>query len=340
MVLLFFIARYAWDAEKKHEHSPDYQGLAIGAGLTLVYSFYEFNLDYVVVWLLWWATLGGLVGTNKNTDNYFRVPLEIYTMMTCLIYLGLYYATYIVSLVVSTPGSLYAIMTAPYRVDTAVGINTNSTIRYLHQRDPEVMFAIGQALSRGGKIPEALTYYRDASGYDPLNEKYFGQYVQSLVANGRLDAVGILIKQWSKMHAPAKIQADLVRLDFSSQELVLAYKSVFSDGVFQRPQKAEDLSKLYYLLGLSIIQDNSQRTKQLWMLARDASVEWGYYHAELASLLLYEFHDESAAKKALVDCEQYRHPKELCTITLQHWDEVPKPGSYEQQIRNIPKLSE
>jgi len=40
--------------------------LALGAGLTLAYSVYEYNMNYLVVWLLFWATLG-VVSRRKDT---------------------------------------------------------------------------------------------------------------------------------------------------------------------------------------------------------------------------------------------------------------------------------
>ncbi|MEK7499762.1 MAG: O-antigen ligase family protein, partial [Patescibacteria group bacterium] len=44
------------------------QSLAWGVLLSFLYSFYEFNLDYLVLWLLFWAACGLVIGYREKAS--------------------------------------------------------------------------------------------------------------------------------------------------------------------------------------------------------------------------------------------------------------------------------
>lgn len=318
--------------------------------LTLLYSFFEFNLNYVSVWLFFWAAIG--LSFNDKKNNHQRHQGSRGLVVGGIAVLCVFYATYVSSVALDVVGNKkLAFYTAPYMVSTTKNYLEQLTrdnkkflsreeyiILRIFKKDPEVLMLFAQGLDR--QADAINIYYEKGLLLDPYNLDYKKKRFVFLVNNRLVDAIGKQVKQWGDTFLVGEPQREALKIDFSSPIFAEGYKTIFSNEAYQQPRTPEELSVLYYQLGLSVLSREPQRTLDLWTLARDSAPQWGYYHAEIASLLLYIFQDESKAKKVLMDCQVYQFPAELCRVTLYYWGEVPKPGSFEKEIQEIIKTRE
>lgn len=318
--------------------------------LALLYGFFEFNLNYTAVWLPLWAILG--LSFNDKKNNHQRHQGSRGLAVGGLVVLCVFYVTYISSVALDVVGNKKpAFYIAPYIVSTTknyleqvsrdnrkLSLIEERAILKIYKKDPEVLALLAQNMDHQGNVA-AGTYYEKSSLLDPYNQDYKKKSFIFSVKNGPINVVGKHVKQWGNELLIGTPQKEASKIDFSSPIFAEEYKTIFSNEAYKPPQTPEALSTLYYQLGLSVLFKEPQRTRELWTLARDSAPDWGYYHVELASLLLYVFRDEKKATIVLTNCQAYQYPAELCRVTLDYLSEAPKPGSFEEKIQEILKRS-
>lgn len=348
-LLLFFVGRTLIHIIKnKNSNSQLQSPLAQGLCLTLLYSCVEFNLNFLVIWVLFWGGVGVLMGMQKPNAIQSQKLLPT----TLLIILGLYYVSFMGSYFVLSMGhnTMYAFFLAPYSVNRALDVldkdkrNADivsrqqiALVTFFHQQDPEVLFALGGVRSDQDNTASSTDYYRKAKDLDPFNETYQKQYFQTLVFGGQTNLLGPYVRNWNALMVKQN-NKNLESIDFSSSLLLGAYKDIFMKRAFSVPKTREEISRVDYFLGLSFIKSNPKMTRQFWVLSRDVAPEWSYYHVELASLETYVFNNESEAIHILTECQQYKYPAEDCRGYLRNIRELPTPGSLEEEVLNIPHM--
>lgn len=74
-LLLFLIAKQLTNLHNSHLTTYNKSQLFIGVILTFLYSFFDFNLNFIVIWLLFWAMIGSLSTEPVKNDYISSAPL-------------------------------------------------------------------------------------------------------------------------------------------------------------------------------------------------------------------------------------------------------------------------
>jgi O-antigen ligase len=317
-ILIYFLFEPAgarWPSYIKRNIS-----LILPVVLVLIYSNFDFILNYYIVWVLLWvgmALLAGSVDFNKNKTNKTSKWVIFFTIINC----G-FYGFGILRFVFPVP---QIDMFVDNRVVTLLEKNPKtkllSTIIKLHPNNPEVLFQVG--------------LYEKALVWDSLNTRYFYQYSLSTIKNTKNElAFRDLLKKTQSLYP---LESQLVqKLILNPNTIDKYYSADLIKSAGDQGSVGEYLSKIYYLLGLEMIKTNPNNALVFWMLARNISPGWGHFHVELASLEQYVFSDQNKAKAVLVDCVKYESAAKQCVGSMEGLE---RPGSQKNKIQIIPLVN-
>lgn len=314
-----------WLIFRKSQPNP----LLLGVGLVLVYSFYEFTLDYTVMWLLVWAALGTLTKHNTQDRNKSKA------VVAPLIILALFYASSIGSTMASVAGNQkLAFYLAPYDTNATKELLEKQKINpplimFFHRKNSEVLFAMAQKQPTDGVRCEQLILL-DKKNND-VQQKcirllFDGEKNTEAAKALYLLALDIVPKEALWRLSPE----DFTNIRFSEG---IDYTAL-DESLFSAQNKRYGLAKLMYAIGLQVIVDDPQLTKRLWLLARDTSPGWSYFYVELASLDAWVFRDAQSARRRLARCSELKDPRVHCLYVLTHT--IPLVGSQKDSIAAIP----
>ncbi|MBU1326569.1 O-antigen ligase family protein [Patescibacteria group bacterium] len=279
--------------------------LAIGAGLTLVYSAYEFNMNFLVVWVLFWSTLGLLLGSVVKPDAR-PARSRSRTIFICLFVVGIYYSSCAVSLVFSKRAEA-AFLIAPHDADRALGLlehyekyNKTATsaqiklIFFFHKKDASVIVAAAR-ISKGDTKDQL---YKEVLDIDPMNTACRQEYVRFLYIDNR----------WASL----------------SQELVRRGARGLSES-WARP---------LYQTGLAAVREGRYNDAlPFWSVAVLASPSWSHPSIELASLMVWTG-DTGGAKSVLDICKKDKYANKHCEQALEQFNngQLGPPGALARDI--------
>lgn len=318
-----------------------------GAVLVFIYSFYEFTLDYTVMWLLVWAALGALTKHNVQTPN--RRKINVVACVGGLTTIALFYVSSIGSTAATVLGSQNpAFFLAPHSINTAkefleeqkeeevvVRAATIEIINFFHKRDPEISFDLAKALpdEEEGKS----RYFLNSIQLDSVNTEYYKDTIEYLEKRGdKKETVELLVKIIEVL-SPNVIHDDPALLNVITEndvvDIILSRVGVWR----QTNNPTLGLSKLFYLTGLDLLNVASDKTRLLWRLARDLSPEWSYFHIELASLESHMFADAVGAAATLRYCEGNINAAKHCRMFTK--DNLPVVGSMMENIKSVPRIT-
>jgi len=304
--------------------------------LTLAYSLYEFNLNFLVIWLLLWATLGLLYGGKKTrlgTNRFILIPLTV---------LGLFYLS---SVLAALFGLLpltksIAFFFEPYvetravaRLETAsvpgaVGQLEQRVILFFHKKDPEVLIAMARKMG-------TAELFRRAVAADPQNVEYIADFIDYLVERKNAEDLGRMLSEAYVRHSPRESLPLLSRANFSGSQLLPLYTKQLMEDIGRPTNKRDFLAKTYYFLGYELLEKSPETTRVLWTLARDTAPEWGYFHVELASLEYQTFRDPEGAESILNYCHEFKYAAGQCGNTKII---DTNPGDQHENIKAIPTV--
>lgn len=346
-----WIAFCLYIGQQKSQKEKDLNISSVGAALLLVfaYSLYEFNINFLIVWLLFWI-LAAMVARYRSdtlTKRSKQVSLSAWVACCCLV-LGLYYVSVVSSevVLVMKKDSRLAYWLSPFRVSAAlifvssfngsgekIDQRSERLIMAFHKNDTEVLFELAKQNIKRGMIIRARELFKRSIALDPQDYQKKLLAIRYLVQNNDMIGAGGLIRSISSNQLGRSHQSALAKIDFDSTDYQAAYGEAFNRTIFNQ-DKTEELAKLYYLMGLRVYKKKPQTTRMLWTLARDISPGWGYYHAELASLEQYVFRDVETAQKVLRYCEIFSSAKKQCGELLEAG--VFPVGFFERNINAIP----
>lgn len=331
----------------KNARSPITSALVDGVVLTLFYSFFEFNMDFIVVFLLVWATLG-IVYKEVVLINIPNMQKEILGRGTIilLVLLGGYYLLFVsASIAALSPGGIrYAMFLEPYnttRVIDYLSVHGNKVlpmwpdqtiIRFFHSGDAEVLMPLAPLADSPDLSKQ---YYREAIGVDKQNVNNLSLYIQFLLAHRDTQSIGGILDIESGRFLPSQSRNTLHAVHFSNNQLKSLYSSQLFSDVGTPGTVNEYLSKTYYFLGLLVLNDNPELTRSLWTLARDLTPTYGYFHVELASLEYRIFRDQKQTNMVLINCQKYYFASNQCKRTN---IKFMSPGSQYENIKTIPTI--
>jgi len=319
-IFFFIIQRFRVDKSDTKKYAVP---LFWGTLLTFGYSIYEFNLDFLVVWLLFWSLLGIICRTafQKNTVSQKASSFMIWFAVTLS---GLGYIILLSALLFSWSPTKFLL------VDKAVeeAHNTRSflsLIKTFHKKNPEVLFAITQENPAGAIGCEQLILL------DKKNKSFQQKCLKLLFASGDKKGVGVLLFLLGQDIVPKEVRWRLTREDFTNQFVLEALDDkVIDESLFSNEYPRQGYAKLVYAIGLRVVEKDPLLVKRLWLLARDVSPGWSYYHVEVASLDAWGFHDSAVAKLRLERCAELKDPRVHCLYVLAHT--IPPVGSQKDSV--------
>ncbi|MBI3577085.1 O-antigen ligase family protein [Candidatus Gottesmanbacteria bacterium] len=343
--LLLFVIGSVWFIYKKiprtQSHGFIYQSFLWGVVLVLAQSLFDFNLDYLYLWLLLWATLGGLSGSVCKKENGGPLFWEIRPVFVG--FLLLYYGSWVASRLLFATGDLRrAFLVAPHQRETALAFlseqktNRNALspteknlITYFYQKDPDVLLASAPLVN----TPLAIDRYTASFSLDPKPADALQQrrsYLEFLMQQNKPEKIALELRVLARATLPLPFAEQITNIPLYDPSLASSYRGDIVGLLFSTPKKQRAFSKVFYSLGLEAMNKNPAITKQLWKLALDISPQWSYFHIELASLEAYVFQKDAASSRVLHDCMRHLFPRDHCRRYLQ--SPLPRPGFFKKDI--------
>jgi len=311
-----------------------------GAALTLVYSLYEINLNFLVVWLLFWATLGILFTHAGHRES--KRPSKNRLPAVCLGILVLFYISSAAASVLGLfPGTrLFALYSQPYMVTHAKNVIVDEKpvpppvfgfIELFHRKDPEILEALAQWWTRQKNNQKASFLYESAVKLDPKNPALYIPYVTSLLDGEFYEKALEAIKTYGRT---SKEQAMLSTIQYVSG--IMTKENINEIRSILELNKDEKLViKLFYLFGLSIFQVEPKATQSYWDYAIAAGPFWNYIYIEQAAVSFYKLGDEKSASKYLMRCLDFVPKDPFCGEMMIDMRQLPPPGSLRKNILTI-----
>jgi tetratricopeptide (TPR) repeat protein len=308
-----------------------------GVILTFLYSLYEYNLNFIVIWLLFWSALGWLTGSAQFKKTSSPEPSFLVTGGIVLLFAFSLLSVGSTQATMGNNGDLASLF-APFVADIAKTSIENHTetvtpiqkkelslLLFFHKKNPEILYAVAKYYAAMKQPNDAIWWYKAAISQDPKNFVYQQEYLQFVIENGFFSQAGPAIRQFSLHMLPARLHNEITSGSLTSSDLIAAWPSI---GINELESNPPDLyfAKLYYLLGEQVLDKNILLTRQLWTLARDIYPDMGLLYHELASLEFYSFHDMNKAQKIIAECMRIPHATLHCKQISQNLENVPPPG--------------
>jgi O-antigen ligase len=331
-LIVFFIIsiKIIFNRKEIIKHSQHVATLSVVI-MCLIYGMIDVPLNFLVVWLLFWATLGVLTGQNSRLfkSNIFTKILVIGTITgLCSVY------------IYSMINFIYKpldILNSDYANDLLKGDKNTRYVNMaiaLHKNNPDVNFGLAKEATLSGHSEQAIYYAKNAINLYPTEVKYYNLYTSLLLKKGAISDLIKFIQLISIQTLTHDQYLIFTKIDLNQPRLVSKYRRE----MFIRNShisNTEYLSVLYYLIGLELVNDKPELTEKLWILARDESPQWGQFHIELAALEEYVLNNKKQSEQILLDCQKNIAPKEECVGGIS--ERLPQPGSLKNRIGKIPE---
>lgn len=298
-------------------------GLFASVGISAVYSLFEFNTEFLTMWLLLWTSAAILIlGTGKTKI----FPLQKPIMVVCIGFLSIFYFTSILTLMprqnnaddnnsLIPPGNFLNEQFTVSHIDKYTKDKKQlpgghaSIIRSLHAKNPSIHFVFSKYFKATGDESEYQNHLYQAVMLDPHNEIYVNTFFDFL---DTVDSPG-LIGENIALLSKAALYPSVWENNLISKEDYAEIGSMFKQ-IRINDFHFSNYHRLYYFLGLEALKTNPLLTKRLWNLAVNVYPDLGHLHIELASLLLYTFQDYLEASRVLQQCKQHESPAKQCEL--------------------------
>ncbi len=308
--LMFTIRKNISDSISIQAHTagrPITSGLIIGVLLTLIYSLFEFNLEYLIIWSITWAILGALIHTDTEA-LVLRTKSNAGLRIACA-----YLILFTLVSIVSTTGTMSKYLSSknifilnPFYETNALRVIRETTaltdteimlLAYLHPKNPEIYFELAKKYENTNK-ELATRNFKTALKYNPVNINYREYYIQFLFQ-----------------------QNDIINLREELQR---------KSGLGLN----ESWTKKLYTVGYYLLSEHdSNLVSDFWRVAAKTSPSWSHVQIEYASLLL-TLNKKEEAKSIINTCINDIHAREHCRIALT-WltsNQFPQPGYLADEI--------
>lgn len=311
------------------------QPLLAGAAALLLYSTFEYALNFLLLWLLLFSSLGAVAGASQRV-GYNKGPVFVFPLCFLLALFSL------LSLGGSAAASLNRPDTAfyfpPFSSDRAVRLirsygtsgavltkRQQSALLLFHGKNPDVFEELAVYWRTKGYLDKAQNACVAGIPLDPKNFSYQKICLRNAVER-RSPAVGLLLQQFSLNLLPPAFHKQLAAVDFSFASSSLALSPETLDRL-DSDWFVMYFAKLYFVLGKDLLSENPQLAEGLWKLSRDISPDVGLFYHELISLDIYVYHNVESAKKTLIDCMKIPRAALHCKQIMPNFENIDQPGS-------------
>lgn len=326
-----------------HTKLKKYHYIFSGIILTVIFSFLDFNLSFLIIFLLLLAFLAMLLRKSQNSksSSLKRNYVFLFIILT-------YCICSLLSSMLVNSSSKYGIYISPFdRYSVLSYIRKNSqnnealqtALQYsyiFHRKDAEINYKFFELyMNKNSNI--GIFYLKNAIKYDPKNIQYQKSYLaHNLLSYDKKELIADFFK-FSKNNLP-----DNKRLDLDS---LLNDKSIekISDNtlaqIFTTMENPYDLflAKALYFIGHDLINYYPETTLSAWKISLVLNPQLSFYPAELASFHYYRNNDLLSAKSILQDCSIFLSTRMHCNDLLENINEpgyLPIPGYYFKDIKN------
>lgn len=306
-----------------------------GAMLTMGLGLYSTNLDFIIIWMMFWASLGAVLGRAKNIgvqasanrDSGFQQRF-FYSVSGILLFC--YFASVLaIGIKIIFPSSQVTVYTSVLNSEAAIGvINQQGQIPsiskswlkiavVIHNNNPVVMRALAKYYIREGQLGMARKMAEGSMMVDPKNIASHAIYTEVLEALGLRrgfieDAQLLSSKFLSEKDRDNVSQGLLWYAPRLSREL--SNKRINYDA-YTSSQVSEVLARLFYIFGDSLQNDNPEGVLYWWRLAAKADPGVSYYWADLARYLSIIGRSQESMQ-ALTTCQKYKDAKHHCDVLV------------------------
>jgi O-antigen ligase len=288
--------------------------------LVFAVSAVDYALNYIVVWIIFWVTLAFISKPSVHDIYHFRayktVVLWFFTCILCCFYgfsmFQLVYSFSSVDMFIERKAvAILEKMSTPQLIPFILAV---------HKNNPKILFAAG--------------LYKRAMLLDPQNTQYLHTYLLTPFQQNSGDQSEKTLFDITEVLFPNEKQIIATLLQ-KPPDIEQIYTKEFIESMSIQSTVGEYISKLYYALGLEIINDDPDSALLLWTIARDISPGWGHFHVELASIEYYLFKNLQKAEDILKQCQNYYYPAQQCKNAQNN---IQYPGSLKKEIQNIPLI--
>lgn len=320
--------------------------LCWGAFLSLAYSVYEFNLDFLVIWLLLWAILGicsgGLkIGPGKQINKDITTAIAFWLLLT-------FYAVFVLGLLLQTfrKKTLAFYVTAfdtNYVLSYGENLQENNqklslpemkTLFFFHKKEPDVIDVLVNTAGSDLTDNERLDLQIQLLQLYPKNEQFHKNYIDVLISRSEYSQAGAAIMGYSLQFLPSQYSNKIKEIGALQEAEVKAVANMTAELTNASIIHEQRVARIYYIAGLTEVATFPLRTKNLWELAKQLDSGLSYYYVELASLKENMLYDTPGAKQELADCKKNESAYQHCA----HVEEsgLPDVGSLKQSILTFP----
>lgn len=294
--------------------------------LTLGYSLIEFNLQFWVIWLWFWAVLGLIAGSQKNSSKLTNLPILQTVFKTTFGINVIGYLTY---------GLLYilpfeALIKLPFPLYLVDKISTLKTIQLLpshtsmsfkqaapflffYPHDSDVLSIVADKFTFPNQFESAHSLYQKALGLDPKNAHKIKLYLDRIET---LNKPKVLYEEFLfciNLYASTSQRDFLAQLNMEQTSTTL---SPHISPVLKTKSNAtsfdQEIAQRLYNLGLTQIDTNPHLAAQLWEAAIPFYQTLSYHYIDLASLYYYKLNNPQQALKTLLRCAEQPQAKAHC----------------------------
>lgn len=323
LIIFHFITAQKMEKNSKEEGRRMMTGLKWGAILTLLYSFYEMNLNFLIIWVLFWGIIGLFTGFSqpeKKPLHHKQLPLLL--VVVCVI------ALYALGMMSFTVHQIFKIST--YSPLAIIPFSTDGVITYLsikpftqvselekfeknivlfNKHDPEVLEKIADSYVYLHAYTQASIWYASALEQDPFNVQLLKQLSLAQLktpspAKGLKEIIEIILTMKS-LHVTdrdALLYWEYYRKDMPGDSSVTLVIDELKSSIEKKYSQSEIASRLFYSAGLAAFRDRYYKLAYaLWRLSLSTEPNSSWYYVELANMYNF-FGEEKNALKILQSC--------------------------------------
>ncbi len=320
------------------------QGLLLSFGLSLV----DFNLNFLINWLIVVIIIGILTNSTKS-DNLIRSKgVFIWTLVTML---SLYSLLYLISSILSSQKSELSHKISFYltpfdRLHTLEYINSVSTsynqvkdtsllkvINFFHQKDADILFTNATILNQLNQYDQADMLFKQIVIFEPRNLRYNQEYLKYIIEHKSGQELQNYLSTPLQSILPQSLHEQILTYQKNHLEPLFLENDFLIDNEGKTQEK---LAKIFYRAGLRQLAKDARLTKFYWTSAEQIAPGWSYFFIENASLSKHNLLYQDDSRETLQLCLAYSTARKHCEEYFSQ--PLPLPGFFEKNIQTIPNV--
>ncbi len=295
--------------------------LSLGLLLVFLYSCVEINLDFTVVWVLFWILLGVVNQKTLSTEN--KQSYVSVSLFSPMFFIGLFCLSSVLGTAFQfkQKGSVWSALSMPYDEKTVGKYldtlgekqpykkNVNTYLQAFHLYNPDIL----SKLAVSEKSPaEYNRHMRKAIEADPQNRLLLERYITTTLNSKRsedlLYVITVMIETISIHKKEDRIFIENHWKDISScfNEDALIWDDSPNMDTYQ--------AKSIYYASLCLVKNSNKKdAKKLMQIAVDSLPSWSTIYIDYASLLLWSENNQNTAKQVIQLCKENPNARGHCS---------------------------